>query len=326
MGNMWHVKNWFRVGHNISWRLNFHTLLGFLYLSHPRDCFYQQAQKKHEFVLSYLKKEMEPVIEKYRAVPEIPTEKTEPSNRIIWTLWWQGEENAPPLVRACIDTMKKNSNGARLIVITRDNIADYIVLPNYILEKNAKGYICNAALSDIIRYALLEKHGGLWLDSTIFVSKPIPPEYFTYSFFSQHTQPVEKTAWVQNNAYHGFVVGGKPGAKMVSFAKEMFFEYWKTHDTAVDYLMVDYILYLAMREYPEIRQEINSLPWSSERLYELVSLLDSPFDKAHFDQLCDACIFSKLDWHRKYRDTVRGRPTYYHHLLNCGKTNPSEGC
>jgi hypothetical protein len=36
--------------------------------------------------------------------------------------------------------------------------------------------------SDILRFNLLKNNGGLWLDATIFVNKPIPEKYFTPIF------------------------------------------------------------------------------------------------------------------------------------------------
>ena len=319
MGGMWHVKNWFRVGHDISWPLDFHTLFAFLFLSHPCPFFYHQAQKKHEFVLTYLKREMKDTIERYRTREEVLPLSSPPEQRTIWTIWWQGEENAPPLVKACIASMRRKANGAQVVVVTRDNYRDYVDIPDYIFDKKDKDYICFAVLSDIIRFHLLEKYGGLWLDSTIFVSKPIPPGYFQYTFYSQHTKPEEMTCWVQNNAYHIFVIGSQAHAKLVSFTKDMFLDYWKTHDTAVDYLCTDYFFYIAMQEYPEIRREIDALPWSSERLYDLVHLLDEPYDEQHFKALMSECIFSKLDWHRKYKLQAKGNPTYYSKLLDLGE-------
>ena len=118
MGNFWHVKNWFRVGHNISWKLNFYTLGGFLFLSKPSRFFYKLALKKHDFVLSYLEKDLHSVIEDYKKRPEISSSVPEP--HIIWTLWWQGEEKAPTLVKACIESMRRNSNGAKLIGANSD--------------------------------------------------------------------------------------------------------------------------------------------------------------------------------------------------------------
>ena len=315
MGNMWHVKNWFRVGHNISWALNFHTLFGFLYLYRPFNNRFSlnQAEKKHKFIFSYLRKEHSDIIEKYRDYIE-PT-SVKPQHRYIWTLWWQGEETAPPLIKACFSSIRENANGAELVILTKDNYRDYIELPEYILEKREKGYISFAQLSDIFRFTLLEKYGGLWLDSTIYTSKPIPESYFERSFFSQHTKWAE-TCFVQHNLFHGFIIGSQKNGKLVSFVKEMFFEYWKKHDTLVDYLMIDYLIMLAYQEYPDIKDEIDSLDYSSERLYDLVNMLSKPYNEAEFSKLKADCIFSKLDWHRKYKTETNGKKTYYSMLIN----------
>ncbi len=314
-GALWHVKNWIMVGHRISWRLSFNTLCAYLYLSRPAKFFYKQSQKKHEFILSYLRKELPDIIQEYKDVHEIVNDGKVPEERIIWTLWWQGEEDAPPLVKACINSIRRNANGAKFVVITKDNYRDYIQIPDFILEKRDRGIISAAQLSDIIRYMLLQEHGGLWLDATIYVSQPIPEEYFSYTFYSQHTKWAE-TSWVQHNAYHGFVVGSRKGAKLASFMKDMFLGYWKHHDTLVDYLLVDYLITLAMQEYPEIKEEIDNLPFSSERLYDLVGMLDKPFEEEAFDKLSHECIFSKLDWHKKYPTHVGKQVSYYKKLIS----------
>ncbi len=312
MSNIWHIKNWFRVGHNISWKLNFHTLFGFLYLSYPSDFFYKQSLKKHQFVLDYLKNECSSIIRKYKDIEE---STDNPEARRIWILWWQGEETAPDLVKACIRSTSRNTDGAIVTVITKDNVDDFIEIPGYIMEKRAKGWISFAQLSDIIRFLLLEKYGGLWLDSTVFTAKPIPGSYFSYPFFSQHTK-WQKTCFVQHNLYHGFIIASRPHAKLVSFAREMFLEYWKNHDTLIDYLMIDYIIMIAYNEFPDIHEEIDGLPYSSERLYDLVHMLDMPYSEDEFNKLCNECIFSKLDWHRKYKIETHGKRTYYAKLLD----------
>lgn len=314
MGNCWHIKNWFRVGRKISWKLNFYTLNGFLYLYRPfqREFNYNQAEKKHRFVLSYLKKELNDIIEQYKNIHECK-QKGNNAN-YIWTLWWQGVDSAPPLVKACINTMQQNANGAKLVIITKDNYKDYIKLPDYIISKREKGYISFAQLSDIIRFSLLRKYGGLWLDSTVFVSKPIPKSYFYMPFFSQHTK-WQKTCFVQHNLYHGFIVGSMPNGKLASFMQDCFFRYWEKNDVLIDYLMIDYLIYIAYLEFDDIHKEIDSLDYSSERLYDLVKMLNQPFDKSYFDALRDECIFSKLDWHKKYKMKVKGQNTFYSTII-----------
>lgn len=121
--------------------------------------------------------------------------------------------------------------------------------------------------------------------------------------------------------YHGFIIGSRPHAKLVSFAKEMFLEYWEKHDTLIDYLMIDYIIMIAYLEFPDIKEEIDSLPWSSERLYDMVNMLNRAYDKTEWKNLCNECIFSKLDWHKTYRSKIGNAETNYSYLLSTIQEN-----
>lgn len=311
MSNMWFVKNWFRVGNKISWRLSFYTLGGFLYLYEPLrfEIFYKAAEKKHAFILNSLETDFAYVIDKYRRVKD-PEEKKR--RRTVWTLWWQGEETAPALVKACLKKFRENCE--EVVVLTKDNIGEYITLPDYILKKKDEGIITFAQLSDIIRFALLEKYGGLWLDSTIYLSARLPEEAFTGNLYTLHTN-YSKNAFVQHNLYHGFVFGSVRHGKLSSFIKEMFFEYWKQKDVLIDYLMIDYLIMIAYRNFPEVKEEIDNLHFTSERLYDLVGLLNEPYDADEFKKLEAECLCSKLNWHPKYKTTAKGRQTYYAHLV-----------
>lgn len=311
MGNWWHFKNWFRVGNRISWKLNFYTLTGYLYFFKPfhHEFFYRQAEKKHAFIIKSLEHDFASIIDKYRNVPEpeayIP-------NETIWTLWWQGVEAAPPLVKACIRQMQEQ--GRKVIIITKDNYSEYVTVPEYILDKQRKGYMSLAHLSDVIRYTLLTMYGGLWLDSTIFIAGPIPERAFKDRLFTLHTR-YAKNPYVQHNLYHIFVFGTCRKEKLVSFITEMFHAYWKEKDTIIDYLMLDYLVMLAYRNFPDIRNEIDSLTYTSERLYDLVGMLNKPYQEEEFGKLKAECTFSKLNWHPKYKTEVKGIPTYYQKLI-----------
>lgn len=314
MKNRLFIKEWIRFGKEISWKLNFYSLFTFLYRIKPCDFFYRGSLKEHKLILSYLKKDLSDVIGSYRSRLEIDGNSVT-SSKIIWLLWWQGDESMPPLVRACIESTKKNANGAEVILITKNNFLSYIDIPLYILEKHKNGQISLAQLSDIIRYSLIEKYGGLWLDATIYTGHLIPAEIFNYNFFIWHTEQ-EKNCYVQQNDYHGFIVGSKRNEKLVSFVREMLYEYWKRHDILIDYFLVDYLVYIGKQSFPEIMSEIDSLPKMSKRIYEMKAMLDQAYDKNKFEELTNACLFSKLDWHKKYMIvTNRGEDTLYSILI-----------
>ena len=156
MNTRWLIKNWFRVGHKISWKLNFETLISLLYFIpvFQNEFIYRIVQKKHRFVLDYLAENYSELIGKYKKL-DFPDIKKSENKHYIWVMWWQGESSAPELVRMCIDSMRKNANGAEVVVIDKNNYYQYADIPSYIIEKHEKGYISFAQLSDIMRIYLI---------------------------------------------------------------------------------------------------------------------------------------------------------------------------
>ena len=69
----------------------------------------------------------------------------------------------------CYKTIKQNSN-VRVICVNEKNIHKY--LPNIRSDINTLKILQKA---DYIRIALLQKYGGMWLDSDIIVYKSLKP-------------------------------------------------------------------------------------------------------------------------------------------------------
>ena len=316
MNTKWLIKNWFRVGHKISWKLNFETLTSLLYFVpvFQNDFIYRIVQKKHKFVLDYLSETYSELIEKYKRLDRVSVKTPENNKHYIWVMWWQGEEAAPELVRMCIDSMRRNANGAEVVVIDKNNYRQYADIPSYIIEKHNKGYISFAQLSDIMRIYLISSHGGLWLDSTIYVSQKIPSEIFEQSFYSLHTS-LKKTAFVQNDRVHCFVLGGRSDSKLISFVKELLSSYWADHDVIIDYYLLDYSIMLAYWKFDDIHTMIDNLKPTSEGLYDLVSVLDNPYEEDRVSQILADNLFSKLVWNQKHRYHIAGKDTVYSVLL-----------
>jgi len=109
--------------------------------------------------------------------------------KLIWMLWLQGEENAPYLVKKCIESWRNNNPDFTIIVLNKETVNNYINLHDIVCE-NTK-YIAPALLSDIIRINLLNKYGGFWIDSTCFCCTPL-------------------TNWIQNYIDTGFFVFQPP--------------------------------------------------------------------------------------------------------------------
>ena len=59
----------------------------------------------------------------------------------VWTLWLQGEKNAPQIVKNCFNSFRTYLKNRRLIVLDEHSIQKYISLPNYIIAKYKGGKI-----------------------------------------------------------------------------------------------------------------------------------------------------------------------------------------
>lgn len=102
----------------------------------------------------------------------------------IWQCWLQGTNNMPDLVKICMQSVKKFNPNRKIIILTEENIKDYIKLPDYIIEKYKKGIIPKPQFSDILRLSILKEYGGVWIDATIYLTGKLPEGIFSSDFFT----------------------------------------------------------------------------------------------------------------------------------------------
>ena len=106
--------------------------------------------------------------------------------KIIWTLWLDGWEQAPAMVRACLHSWRRLNPAWTVHALTRDNLAQF--LPAETLKQvftTPKDEV--EALSDRIRIELLATYGGVWVDATTVCAKPLDtwlPDAVTSGFFA----------------------------------------------------------------------------------------------------------------------------------------------
>lgn len=96
----------------------------------------QMGKAKHEAVLKIVKRSISETIESYSHSCSDIEEKIS-ADCPIWVMWWQGEENMPPIVKRCVASIRANSGQHPVNVLSRDNYSDYIQLPPH-SAKNSK--------------------------------------------------------------------------------------------------------------------------------------------------------------------------------------------
>ena len=252
-----------------------------------------------------LEKKYHTVINKFE--PIAPTINN--SNK-VWFCWFQGIENAPDLVKKCYESVKKYIKNKEIIVITLDNFSDYVTIPDYILDKKEKGYIENAAFSDLLRLELLSKYGGLWIDSTVLVTKDIDKNFFdnemfvykNISLYQREEMAIRASSWLMYSKCNN--------NKIISLTKELFLDYWKNNNHLPNYFLIHLLFSLAARTYND---EWNKIPtYSNIPPHILQFELLNQYSESRFNEIKEMSCFHKL--HHRIKTEDKG--SFYFHIVN----------
>lgn len=102
-----------------------------------------------------------------------PLGSPEPSDnlpKIIWMMWLQGFDKAPPIVRACYQSWVDLNPGWQVIFLNENSFHSYIDVKHIFASGNNMQV---QARSDVIRLHLLARYGGVWVDATCLCRKPL---------------------------------------------------------------------------------------------------------------------------------------------------------
>ena len=91
--------------------------------------------------------------------------------KIIWT-YWDNPDRIPKTVKMCMDGWKKYNPEYEIILLTKKNFTNYVSIPNSIVE-HANFNDSPARFSDLLRLCALVEHGGIWIDASVLVNKPL---------------------------------------------------------------------------------------------------------------------------------------------------------
>lgn len=268
-------------------------------------------------ILNFIRNDFSAVIEKYKNHAEekifYEKEKLAENTGNIWIFWWQGYEAAPLLVKKCIGSITKNAKNHPVVLITKENWKNYADIPDYVIEKVKKGIITFTHFSDILRMILISKHGGLWLDATIFVSREIPDYCFELQYFSIHYET--STSKIAKGKWTGFCQSGQKNSLIHSFCRDVFFSYWKKYNKLIDYFFIDYVMLAGYKNIPGFKKLIDELPLNNQGIKELDKHFNDEYSMEYLNNILAQSTFFKLNWKRDYKKEINGKKTLYGYFL-----------
>ena len=209
---------------------------------------------KDRMFQSFLYKRFGGWIEGWRNSPESAEAFANPKEATIWVCWLQGEAAMPEFVKEMVDNIKKNANGHPVVVTSIDNIHEYADIDDKYIQLYKCGKIAAAHLSDIFRINLLASNGGLWLDVSVFLTRPVPDCIFNRpmwnakgldSHFVLEPKCIDITIWE---------------SLLMRFMKAFIDEYFIHYNVILDYLWINHFAKIARENIKVISQEFCQIP------------------------------------------------------------------
>lgn len=266
-----------------------------------------RAKLKARFAKLYLKKYVD-----FGINCKIDKNKNRKDEKIIWQYWHQGAKEVPKIIKKCLLSVKEQMKGYKQIVLDYNSIKDYVELPDryYQLLEDKKMKI--AHFSNVLRVYLLEKYGGTWIDSTIYLTDKIPDEIMNSNFCILQKDILSDLSGNNNSC---FFIHNKEYSAHIAMMKNILDKYWAENDFVINYFMFEHISTMLSQIKGELKDEWDNMPrYSAEITGELQKHLFDEFKIDEFEKIKKLTPIHKLTY-KKPKKTAQ-KNTYYDYILN----------
>lgn len=226
----------------------------------------------------------------------------------IWVCWLQGIEQAPVIVKKCVETIHKYSGDREVILLDKENLHKYVELPSFLIKKWEKGIISNTHFSDLVRITLLSEYGGIWIDSTTFLTGPIPDYLIKADLFCYKVTPYAKV--VASN----WMIAAAPHHIIIRLTKELLYEYWRKENKLISYSIFHLFFTMTIESSPLCQKLWHEVPYFDDVNCKIMQQeLMEPFHPERFKQICQISSIHKLSY--KFTREEFERPNTFYQML-----------
>ncbi|MEU7906982.1 capsular polysaccharide synthesis protein [Actinoplanes sp. NPDC049118] len=217
----------------------------------------------------------------------------------IFIYWAQGFEAAPALVRRCAETLRANNPRAQVHELSDANLAYYVDMPPDLVDALGDN---KTNFSDLLRLALLEKFGGIWVDATVYapvaLSEPVERALGDSHFFAFN--------------YHGpyisnWFLAARPGSYVAHLWRAAMYLWWEKRGELIDYFLAHHVfemLYHLDADFAAEWDKGNRI--STRPAHALQQAMLQPYDAAEFGRLLDGSFAHKLRYKYQPQQVTSG--------------------
>lgn len=236
-------------------------------------------------------------------------------NKTIWMLWLQGMGRMPALVKKSYESVKRNKpSDWDMILLTEDNLNNYIKLPDFIKEKFDNGIINRTFLSDIIRVELLSTYGGCWIDATVYCMDKIPRFMIEREMFVFKLKSVMADSVLKNSNWW---ISAKKDNELIQAMRAILHSYWQNESTVKNYFLFHIIMSKLIDENSTCKAIFEDIPYfNSGNAHVLFGKMHQIYNEDELEAIRTACVVQKLSNKVRY---IRGDVYNYYEALLDGK-------
>ena len=242
----------------------------------------------------------------------------------IFFMWFQGENNLPLVIQKCLESIRKNMSGRKVIIITRENILKYADIPDYILQKVDNGLITKTMFSDIARAALLYKNAGTWADAAIYLTKEIPQEYCNKSYYcpagiySEHKKDFRYLFNGTKGWNISFQGTNQKAFPLYDFLFHFYCKFLYEYNTNVDYFMTDFMISLFCKHNQKFKNLLENQDENNQREFDLALLMNKALNAKNqqsLKKLLNENYIHKLTYRKNWKKYYNRKETIYNYII-----------
>lgn len=202
------------------------------------------------------------VLTKWKDVPESAQPFADRHETPIWMMWLQGTNELPELAKPFIGSVSKQNPDMDIRIVDLEQIQALVDIPPIIEQRYREGALMGAHLSDYLRFLLLERYGGVWMDLSLYEAAPIPiDQVLGVPFWSvKGLEPYPYAAAIPDGLdWQVYAMASQPHALFNRVMLALTEEYWTRFGTRVDYFLTYYLAKLA-RSVPAVSHSYANVP------------------------------------------------------------------
>ena len=246
------------------------------------------------------------------ACADVTNKPIESKEKIIWTCWLQGEKNAPLIIKRCLESIRQNANGYKVVVLDKQMIPEYVSVPDYIEKKYQAGIIPHAHYSDIVRMMLLQKYGGVWIDSTILLTGTLP-KYITDSPLFCY-QPIYQGHVEMANCF----LSSDKNHPIINGVLNLLLEYWEKENKLVSYSLFHLMWTICVHSSKDLSDAWKRVPYVPCYTIDVLRHdLSLPYSEERWKKICTISNVHKLTYKfAEFGIDTDAKGTFYDVLIN----------